>query len=33
MTFTDAIKKSILEKFQSGDLTTTAIAATLGMAI
>jgi len=33
MSFTDVIKKSILEKFQGGDLTTTSIAITLGMAI
>ena len=33
MNFVDVIKKSVLEKFQIGDLTTTSIAITLGMAI
>lgn len=33
MSFTDVIKKSVIEKFQSNDLTTTSIAITLGMAI
>ncbi len=33
MNFTDVIKKSVLEKFQAGDLSTTSIAVTLGMAI
>ena len=33
MTFTDVIKKSVLEKFQVGDLSTASIAITLGMAI
>lgn len=33
MSITDTIKKSVLEKFQAGDLSTTSIAVTLGMAI
>lgn len=33
MSITDIIKKSVLEKFQASDLTTTTIAITLGMAI
>lgn len=33
MGFADIFKKSVLEKFQTGDLTTTSIAITLGMAI
>lgn len=33
MNFTDVIKKSVLEKFQSSDLTTTAIVITLAMAL
>lgn len=33
MNFSDVIKKSVLEKFQAGDLTTTAIAVTFAMAI
>ncbi len=33
MNFTDVIKKSVLEKFQAGDLTTTTITVTLGMAV
>lgn len=33
MSITDMIKKSVLEGFQAGDLTTTNIAVTLGMAI
>lgn len=33
MNFADVIKKSVLEKFQTSDLTTTSIAVTLGMAI
>lgn len=33
MNFTDVIKKSVLEKFQAGDLSTTSIAVTVGMAI
>lgn len=33
MSITDIIKKSVLEKFQASDLTTTSIAITLGMAI
>lgn len=33
MRFSDLFKKSVLEKFQAGDLTTTSIVITLGMAI
>lgn len=33
MSFTDVLKKSVLEKFQASDMTTTSIAVTLGMAI
>lgn len=33
MSFTDVIKKSVIEKFQANDLSTTSIAITLGMAI
>ena len=33
MSFADVIKKSVLEKFQAGDLSTTSIAVTLGMAV
>ena len=33
MNFTDVFKKSVLEKFQASDMTTTSIAVTLGMAI
>ena len=33
MNFADVIKKSVLEKFQVGDLSTTSIAVTLGMAV
>lgn len=33
MNFSDVIKKSVLEKFQAGDLSTTSIVLTLGMAI
>ncbi len=33
MSFTDILKKSVLEKFQASDITTTSIAVTLGMAI
>lgn len=33
MNFTDAIKKSVIEKFQASDMTTTSIVVTLGMAI
>ena len=33
MSFTDVIKKSVLEGFQTGDLSTTSMAVTLGMAV
>ena len=33
MSFTDVLKKSVLEKFQASDMTTTSIAVTLSMAI
>lgn len=33
MTFNDVIKKTVLEKFQAGDLSTTSIVITLGMAV
>lgn len=33
MSFTEVLKKSVLEKFQASDMTTTSIAVTLGMAI
>lgn len=33
MSFADIIKKSVLEKFQTGDVTTTTIVITLGLSV